>query len=466
MSTELPRRVRARFSGSFASIAWIRGPVVSAILWLAGCGEDPPGRPGTLDGGRGDGSVLPTDGAVEAGSQRPDSGPELPDADREVVLPRGGATTTVRFELDASPADLDVQLAIDTTGSFREEIDEVQSTLAREVVPAVRALVERASFGVSFFQDFPTSPYGSEGDRPFVLLQRMTDDETAIRSAVARLDESIGNGGDVPESGFESMFQIATGLGYSGGGTVIPRFSGGAASGGGTRGGAGFRDGSFRVLVHATDALSHDAEDYEPTYPSTHSGQQALAALKAEGIYVVGITNGGQPHAELVPFALATGAFIAPTGGSCPTGVEGSAQSPVSGVCPLVFDIYPDGTGLSTAMQSALVGLVTSIDYARVVGSVSGDRHGLVQGVVAALASPPAGLPQPATEDTTPGDGLDDSFLAVRTGTRLAFDLVVRNDDFPSQTYEQSFRVRVRVTADSVVLVDSWVRLVVPALDP
>jgi len=431
-----------------------------AFLFVS-CGPDTPPRLGAFDAGPRDGSVFDQDGST--GSGRLDGGAVLPPADRVVVLAMGDPETSIRYAVDAEPAKLDVHINVDTTGSFVEEIDQVESTLGRDIIPSVRAVVPESSFGLSYFQDFPASPFGGPDDRPFVLLQRITSDDASIGRVVFQLDDRIGYGGDLPESGFESIYQIATGAGYVGGGLVVPRFSGGAAVGGGTIGGAGFREGSFRVVVHATDALSHDSFTYDSVFPGTHGRNDARAALVSRGIYFVGIANGGSPRDQLVELALATHAYVAPTSGSCPTGVDGAPLAPVGGVCPLVFDILADGTGLGSALVDGVTGLVSTIDFDEVVGAVEDDRLGFVRAVRATSATPPVGIPGPGTGDSTPSDGVPDSFVSVRAGTHLVFDLLLVNDAFPSQTYEQTFRVRLRIRADSAVVVDEWIRIVVPA---
>lgn len=395
---------------------------------------------------------------------RPDGGPILPPADRVVVLPLGAPTTTLAYDVSAAPSMLDVHLSIDTTGSFVEEIDALQRTLATSVLPAIRALVPRSSFGLSQFQDFPRAPYGADSDRPYLLLQRITSDFSSISSAVGRLPSRIGNGGDVPESGYEALYQIGTGAGLAiDGVTYVPRYTGSAALGGGTNAGVGFRDDSFRVVVHATDAASHSPADYLPGLPGTHSATDVLEAFRAEGIRLVGISNGGYARYQLESLALATGAYVQPTAGQCPTGEAGAGVSPTAGVCPLVFDIRADGTGLSDALVSAISSVVSGVEYGYVRGTVTDDRLGFVQAVVAKTATPPASAPAPTFADSTPGDGYPDTFVQVASGTAMTFEVRLRNDLITSQTYEQTFRFHLRVEADAALVVDEWIRVVVPA---
>lgn len=389
----------------------------------------------------------------------------LPEADREVVLVLGAPETVVTYTVSASPAMLDVHLNVDTTASFVEEIAAIQDSLTRTVIPAIRAIVPNSSFGASYFQDFPRAPFGGTDDRPFVLLQRVTSSLTAVDAAVSHLDDRIGYGGDVPESGYESLYQAATGAGYtSSGDPIIPPFSGTAATGGGTVGGVGFRDDSFKVIVHATDALSHDADAYDGAFDGTHGSAAAIEALVDQSIRVIGVATSGYPRNQLTDLALATGATVPPTGGSCPTGLMGSANSAVGGVCPLVFDVAGDGTGLSTALVDSITQLIANVTFASATGVASDDRLGFIDAIEASSAVAPIGSTPPTTTDGTPGDGYPDTFVTVPSGTALTFRVHLSNTIFAAQTYEQTFRIRVRIVADASVVVDEWIRVVIPAL--
>lgn len=389
--------------------------------------------------------------------ERPDGGPILPPADVVVVLPLG-SRAVVPFTVDAAPAKLDVHLNVDTTGSMGGEISNLADALESSVIPRIRALVPDTAFGVSRFEDFPVAPFGDVGDRPFRLEQSITTSTNAARNAVGRLAD-LGNGGDFPESGIESLYQIATGDGLvaPNGEIVIPRSL--EAEGDGI----GLRAESFRVVVHVTDAATHDGAEYAAFYPAAHTGTQALAALLDQDVHVVGIASSPAARPYLEDLARATGATMPSIGGSCPTGIDGAARPAAGGSCPLVFDVSSSGTGLSDSLVDAVTSLVEALVFDDVHGSVSEDRLGLVVGIEAQFADTPTGVNVPFTEDTTPGDGLDDTFRGVYSGTKLHFALHLANDRLASLGYEQAFRVRVRITAGRVVVVDQWIRIVVPA---
>ncbi len=433
-----------------------------ALLLLAACGAGrapaPPSPDATIlrDAGF---DAQPRD----AWTPRPTE-PQLPPADLELILPYGGPEQSVNVEVEARPGKLDVQLSVDTTGSFGGEIDALQANLLDGILPAIRARVGDVAFGVSRFEDFPAAPFGASTDRPFELLTPVTSRSSRVASAVAALDSPLGSGGDQEEAGYEALYQIATGAGYRSGGTTwVPAFNGRAARGGGELGGAGFRGDALHVVVHVTDAPPHSAGDYASLFPGTHGREDAIAALRALDIKLVGIASGADARPHLEDLAMATGATVAPREGRCDTGIGGSARSPVSGVCPLVFDAREDGSGVSEAVVDGIVGLVDAIRYEQVYGRAVDDRFGFLRAIVAAEATPRRGGVAPGSADLRPpGDGLLDTFTGVHVGTRLRFELRFANNSLRAEDYDQVFRVMLEIVGDSDVLERRVVRVIVP----
>lgn len=390
---------------------------------------------------------------------RPDGGPRLPPADREVVLRYFGEPAIEPLEVEGEVGRLDVFFSVDTTGSFGGEIDNLQSELRTFIVPELRARVDDVAFGVGRFEDFPSPPFGDVGDRPFALGAAITTDEARVASAVAALDQPLGNGGDVPESGAEALYQIATGVGYPG---YIPAYSGRAARGGGTLGGVGFREDALRVVVHVTDAPTHEPADYEESFPGTRSRAEAMEALEALGVRTLGIASSAAARADLEALAIGTGAVVDPIGGECRTGVDGRTRAPRDGVCPLVFDVRPDGSGLAVATVDAIADLLSTVRYAEVWGETD-DALGFVRSIEALDAEPPPGVDAPARADRRPaGDAIDDTFLDVGPGTRLRFRAHLRNETIPPADYDQIFNLVLEVVGDGVTLLSERVRVIVP----
>jgi hypothetical protein len=388
----------------------------------------------------------------------------LPPADVEVVLPYLGPVVEHAIEVEAEAGLLDVFLSIDTTGSFGEEIDALQSSLSSDMVPSLRARVEDVAFGVGRFEDFPIAPFGGRDDRPFELLTAITTSIDRVGGAVASLDDPIGDGGDAPESGAEALYQIATGDGFRLVGTqVVAPFAGRVAPGGGSLGGVGFRREALHVVVHVTDAPTHAPVDYLPDVPGVRSLADATRALGELDARVIGIASGSPARPHLERLAVDTGAYVSPVSGQCATGIDGSLREPSFGVCPLVFDVDRDGTGLSDTIVDAIVEFVNSIGFDEVWGEAEDDRLGLVRAVEARDATPPAGVTPPGIADLRPaGDAIGDTFTMVGAGTELVLVAHLRNTTIPPADYDQIFRVTIAVHGDDIVLVRRVIRVVVP----
>jgi hypothetical protein len=427
---------------------------------LCACDSSPP--PFILtDGATQDAS---RDGSIDGAVLRDDAGPIRPPADRTVILAYGAPAVVIDYDVSTLPAQFDLHVSMDTTSSFSEEIDALQETLTEQILPSVRSSIARTSVGVSSFEDFPSDPFGGANDRPFTLETAITSNTSRVNSALARLDSPIGYGGDFPESGFEALYQIATGAGYKlGSETLIPRATGAALEGGGRIGGVGFRPGSLRAVLHITDARSHTPLDYQSAFPGTRGRAEAIAALQDERIRVIGIASGTIARDDLTAVALGTGAVMPTTNGACPTGVGGATYAPVEGVCPLVFDVYSDGTGLSATVLDAITRLVDSIRYESVAFDLGDDRLGFVVHARAVSATVSPGTPAPTRADVSPLDGVEESFLGVHVGTTLHYALTLANDILPELDYEQVFLLEIAIVADGTTLLEETIRVVVPA---
>ena len=432
---------------------------VAALLSVA-CSGRPPPAPG-LDAGpltRRDAGPR-SDAGPATLPGRLDGGAQLPPADREIVLPYFGPSVEEPMEVAGGVGTLDVFFSMDTTGSFGGEIDALQAELRTRVLPGLRDRVDDVAFGVGRFEDFPEAPFGSAGDAPFRLLSPITSDDGRVASAVASLDQPLGQGGDIPESGAEALFQIATGDGYP---PYVARYSRVAARGGGDLGGVGFRGDALRVVVHVTDAPTHGPRDYGTRFDDTHDLDEAIGALNELGVFGLGIASGDGARPYLEAVAIGTNAVTAPEDGACATGVDGASREPIDGECPLVFDVRSDGTGLGATIVDAIADLLATVRYDEVWAEAD-DALGFVRSLEAIEADAPPGIAAPARADRRPpGDGVDDTFLDVRPGTRLSFRAVLRNEVIPPADYDQYFNVTVRIVGDGVTLLTRRLRIVVP----
>ena len=211
--------------------------------------------------------------------------------------PLGPAGTASLTFADTSIDRADVVINVDNTGSMTGEIANLRASLSGLIIPGVDALIPSAAFAVSAFEDYPVEPFGSmtAGDRPFRLLTRVTRDPAAAQAAVNLM--RTRDGLDIPESGVESLYQIATGAGttWTGGGVPpfnpIDGFIEGVADGPG--GGVGLRNDSLPIIIHVTDAPSHNQPDYRAVDPTISAVETAtvLASLAAVGARVISIAN-------------------------------------------------------------------------------------------------------------------------------------------------------------------------------
>lgn len=407
----------------------------------------------TLDGSEGEANVPPRMSPY-------------PRADMTVELPFESPERTVLLTVQASAAQVDVHLSIDTTSSFDGEIDELQNALLTTVIPGLRMRIPSLTLGVSSFQDMPYPPWGATTDRPFQLRIAQTSDLRQVSRAVELLDQPLGIGGDRPESWAEALYQIATGEGLRAGSQVLVRpFVPVALPDSGHVGGVGFRSRSTRVVVLVTDAPTHEPMDYFPTVSGAHSTMQAVEALRRIRASVVGIVSAPDARSSLERVALATGAVAPVVHGGCTTGLEGALRAPVEGVCPLVYDIAGDGTGLSRTIVDGIHRLLDAAVYDEVHGTAMDDPQGFVTAIEAEGVDESPGPSRTVREDRWPADTPDgtlDTFTNVRSGARLTFRLHLRNRTVRETELPQVFFVRVVITGDGLVLRESLIRVIVP----
>lgn len=414
---------------------------IASLLALAACGSksplyvpDPIEDASVADGGMDAGLDAGTDAGLDAGV---DGGP-MPD--ECIDLPFMDPPTELRVSFTARILSADVFFLVDVTGSMGEEIDQIRDRLREDIIPGLAAEIPDVRFGVGHFADFPESDYGSEGDEVFRLLQAETRDIGLVQSAVDRLP--LQGGLDFPESMTEALYQTATGEG-------IGRFVTPASCPAGSLGYPCFRNEGSRIVLAFTDAPTHEGpggrEAYRGVRPRPHTYEEAINQLRAIGAKVLGLHSGDPDfdaggRDDLEAFARDTGAVRE----------DGT---------PVVFDIGRDGSMLSSSVIEAVRTLVDEVpigDVSVLIEDVDGDDVDVTTFVDAVVAL-----------RATPADGavnLGDSFADVRPGTRLEFQILLRND-FIEQTDEpQSFFMNVVLRGDGVTrLQETLVQIVVPA---
>jgi hypothetical protein len=231
------------------------------------------------------------------------------------------------------------------------------------------------------------------------------------------------------------------------------------------------------VVVHVTDAPSHRPSDYAAVFPGTRDLEQAAQALVGLGVHVVGIvtrdctpiecadptSNYAEARRDLEQLAVATGGVRDGAAG-CATGLSMREMPLRDGVCPLVFDVSGSGEHLSEQLVDGIVALIDELRFDAVTASLVADPLGFVQSIEARPGAEPDAA---AVADRLPAgmpDGIDETFLAVRSGTTLRFGVRLRNDRIAPTDVEQRFRLTLRVVGDGLLLGEQTLRVVVPAL--
>lgn len=417
---------------------------------------------GMLDAGESSPVKTDTDGdgtpdlvEVVAGSDPNDAGSTIPAGDFYFVLPYLGPGQNGLLDFSTSLKQADIFFSVDTTGSFGQEIAAIQNSITNTIIPGVAAVIPNAGFGVGRFEDFPLSPFGLAGDRAFELLQPITTVSADVVTGLNALGPASG-GLDIPESGFEALYQWATGVGF-------PAFGYPAFAPPGI-GGAGFRPDSLPIIVHITDAISHAATDYPF---ASHSQADVVGALNALGARVIGVDSlenqgtANDPRGQLEQIAIATSATIPPNGANqCLTGVAGAARSAFAlgggaFTCPLVFDVQPDGAGLGSLIVDAIVQLATlgTLDISTLpVGQLQGLRGEVlpVGTTTAQFITSITPVPPAPANSTIAGD----VFLNVTPGSQVTFAVDAFNDFVPATADDQLFAIDIHVLGDAVTLLD------------
>ena len=426
--------------------------------------EDPNGN-GVVDPGESSSTDADSDGdgtpdIVEwiAGSDPNDPTETIPEGDFYFVLPFQGPGDNGDLDFSTSVKQADVFFSMDTTGSFGDEIAAVQAALDQEIVPQISAQITDVAFGVGRFEDMPLDPYGLAGNKPYELLQPITLDITAVGAGLAAL--APANGGlDTPEAGFEALYQWASGVG-------IPELGYAPFAPPGI-GGVGFRADSLPIIVQITDAVSHEATDYAPAIQSAHDRAAAVAALNAIGARVIGIVSlenqgtADDPRAQLEQLAIDTKAYIPPdqVSGMCHMGVDNAQLPPVqvngADVCPVVFDVQPDGTGLGSSIVDAVKQLA-----ALGVLDISTDTVGKPQGLNGEVITPGFDTSNfiksvtPVAPAPTGASISGDVFVGVQPGSTVTFNVDAFNDFQPAIAVDQLFDADIDVLGDVVTLLD------------
>jgi hypothetical protein len=407
-------------------------------------------------------------------------------------LPYKGLPRSQDLVFKPKIAKADVAFLSDTTGSMGGVLTNLKTQLS-SIATKLSAKIPDTAFGVGDHKDFPISPYGSSGDWPFKLRQRVTTSLTDAQAGVNAMSATGGNDG--PEAHIEGLYQIATGAGFTGNGGAIwtakfdPTVGFDATKGHGSIGGAGFRKDAAPFIVMSTDIDEHlPPGDTVPaggtpaysaasfTGDKPHSVASTLKALTDIGAKVLGVATSSTARPQLEYWSMQTGAYIAAdAAGMCKTGLGGSLIAGVTDpkdatkkVCPLVYTASSSGTGVDTSIVDAISSFTTFVSFKTVwveardnaTTATLDETKFYVRAVPVSYGTPlPAGCPgAPAISDLLPapgGDGTFDSFSNVCPSTVVTFTLVMKNDVVPAICEDQVYSMKVVVIGDSTTEADS-----------
>ncbi len=384
---------------------------------------------------------------------------------------------TLKFSTNIK--QVDVVFNMDTTGSMSGSITNLKNALSGTLLTQLQAAIPSVGLAVVDFRDYPVGGlfgYGSPGDWPVKVHQTITTNLSAAQTAVAKY--SAGGGGDGPEADIPAMQHILTGEALTWSGGSVPAHVPAAP---GAWGGVDFRPGSVPVIVNITDIDWH-GEGHSPynfTTPTMASLKQAFLAKNA---FFVDVSSGDQAQARELSDATKSNVPSAAFGGSCGagkccTGVNGGAANPdgPGGSCRLVFQ-HSNGNGVSTGIVKAIEAI--SVGAAYDVKAVPSNDPKNAKGVdatkfIKALramdeGNAAAGCPAAPARDSD-NDGIKDTFLSVKVGTPVCFEVIpAKNTIVQPENEPQFFNAFVDVIGvqGNVQLDKRTVLFLVPPKDP
>jgi len=344
----------------------------------------------------------------------------------------------LKFSTNIKQAD--VAFSMDTTGSMSGSINNLKSSLQGTLLAQLQAAIPNVGLAVVDFKDF------GQGDPWAVnVRQTITTNLALAQSAVGGM--SASGGGDGPEASIGSMQYILDGKENSptaAHANTVP----------GTFGGVDFRGGSVPVVVNITDAEW-----------KTPSGNASIATLKAAFAATrakfVAVTENSSDENQANDLSDATGSNVPPAAfgsgcaaGQCCNGVNGVARPPngPGGSCRLNF-LSTGGNGVGSSIVKAIsaIAIGTTFDVKAVPSNDPKNAKGVdATKFIKTLramdeGNPAEGCPAAPAKDSD-GDGIKDTFIAVKAGTPVCFEVIpAMNTTVPPTLDPQFFNAFIDV---------------------
>lgn len=266
-----------------------------------------------------DGDGIPDGGEVYVGTDPTD--PES--------MPRGLYIETtprtaqeLEYEVALTIQKADVAFLLDTTATMMDEAAALAGSF-NEITTRLALSIPDMAFGFAQYEDYWMTSTGTSttGALPYRMQQQITTSTSLMTTALGTVEHHAGGvGRDYPESGFEGLYQLMTGIGYDTDcdtvynsekdvrpfhATVTDPFGalGGqhydpGVPGTGQLGGIGFRDKALPIIIYATDDAIKDA-DFRELYefPNGCPGEAGMSnvamAAASLGAYMIGICSPG-----------------------------------------------------------------------------------------------------------------------------------------------------------------------------
>jgi cysteine-rich repeat protein len=221
----------------------------------------------------------------------------------------------------------------------------------------------------------------------------------------------------------------------------------------GSVGGVGFRSTALPIIVHITDAPSHECTDYTTADPActAHCSTETFTELNALGAKVIAVASYvGTTAIDPLGIVNATGSVVPPCAfdgsdartagrcapGQCCTGISGASVAPDGdGNCPLVFLYGSGGTGVDTSIVRAIDALTQYVSYSltavpRDDPSDSVDATCFVESVgIVGSVGPSGTCPVTPTAVDLDGDTVTETLEDATPRTRVTFSIAAVNTD-------------------------------------
>jgi photosystem II stability/assembly factor-like uncharacterized protein len=284
---------------------------------------------------------------------------------RDEILLHPGESRKVRYTLyvPPTPTPLDVFFLIDTSSSMQGAINGVRAATF-DIIQNLRESGNDVWFGVGQYRSYTSDP-------AYDRVLDMSEPGPKLSRALNSLEASQGG----LETQLAALYQVATGAGQNDHTSSLDAYIKPGQQ-------ANFREGSLRVIVHATD------EEFSEGRPHPGYGE-VEHALAAKGIQQIGISleeeapaivivgpNGasaGQssdPGPGLREVAAGTGTIAPPQGVDC----NGDGVADIAYQQPIVCSIPHDQADDAGVMGAAIVNTLNSLsDFGEVDVEVSDD---------------------------------------------------------------------------------------------